>query len=98
VASILTLFAFAGYLIWLNPLLAGISLSIYPMVLILLPRLQQQANKANKRRVDNTRTLSGKIGEAISGIHEIHGNGSYRIENRRYDKMIDKLKTADMTE
>ncbi len=91
VASILTLFAFAGYLIWLNPLLAGISLSIYPMVLILLPRLQQQANKANKRRVDKTRTLSGKIGEAISGIHEIHGNGSYRIENRRYDKMIEKL-------
>ena len=91
VASILTLFAFAGYLIWLNPLLALISLSIYPMVLILLPRLQHQANKANKRRVDTTRTLSGKIGEAITGIHEIHGNGSYRIENRRYDKMIDKL-------
>ena len=91
VASILTLFAFAGYLIWLNPLLAGISLSIYPLVLILLPRLQQQANKANKRRVDKTRTLSGKIGEAISGIHEIHGDGSYRIENRRYDKMIEKL-------
>ena len=91
VASILTLFAFAGYLIWLNPLLAGISLSIYPMVLILLPRLQQQANKANKRRVDTTRTLSGKIGEAISGIHEIHGNGSYRIENRRYGKMIEEL-------
>ncbi len=91
VASVLTLFAFAGYLIWLNPLLAGISLSIYPLVLILLPRLQQQANKANKRRVDTTRTLSGKIGEAISGIHEIQGNGSYRIENRRYDKMIDKL-------
>ena len=91
VASVLTLFAFAGYLIWLNPLLAGISLSIYPLVLILLPRLQQQANKANKRRVDKTRTLSGKIGEAISGIHEIHGNGSFRIENRRYDKMIEKL-------
>ena len=91
VSSILTLFAFAAYLIWLNPLLAGISLSIYPMVLILLPRLQQQANKANKRRVDMTRTLSGKIGEAISGIHEIHGNGSYRIENRRYGKMIEKL-------
>jgi ABC-type multidrug transport system fused ATPase/permease subunit len=91
VTSVLTLFAFAGYLIWLNPLLALISLSIYPMVLILLPKLQNQANKANKRRVDTTRTLSGKIGEAISGIHEIQGNGSYRIENRRYDKMIDKL-------
>ena len=91
VSSFLTLLAFAAYLFWLNPLLAAISLSIYPMVLLLLPRLQNHANKANKSRVDMTRTLSGKIGEAISGIHEIHGNGSYRIENSRYGRMIDKL-------
>ena len=92
VTSLLTLFAFAGYLLWLNPLLAVISLSIYPLVLILLPRLQQRANLANKERVDLTRKLAGKIGEAISGIHEIHGNGSYRIENRKYDKMVESLR------
>jgi ABC-type multidrug transport system fused ATPase/permease subunit len=91
VTNILTLIAFAVYLFLLNPLLALISLSIYPMVLFLLPMLQKRANKANKQRVDVTRTLSGKIGEAISGIHEIHGNGSYRIENRRYDRMVEKL-------
>ena len=92
VTSVLTLFAFAGYLLWLNPLLAVISLSIYPLVLILLPRLQRRANLANKERVDLTRNLAGKIGEAISGIHEIHGNGSYRIENRKYDKMVETLR------
>jgi ABC-type multidrug transport system fused ATPase/permease subunit len=91
VTSLLTLIAFAGYLFWLNPLLAIISLSIYPMVLFLVPMLQNRANRANKQRVDLTRTFSGKIGEAITGIHEIHGNGSYRIENRRYDQMVDKL-------
>jgi len=90
--SVLTLLAFAAYLLWLNPLLAVISLSIYPLVLILLPRIQRRANLANKERVDVTRTLSGKIGEAISGIHEIHGNGSYRIENRKYDKMVEALR------
>ncbi|UCE83634.1 MAG: ABC transporter ATP-binding protein/permease [Deltaproteobacteria bacterium] len=89
--SILTLVAFAVYLFWLNPLLALISLSIYPMVLFLLPRMQNRANRANKRRVDTTRALSSKIGEAITGIHEIHGNGSYRIENRRYSKLIEAL-------
>ena len=89
--SILTLVAFAVYLFWLNPLLALISLSIYPMVLFLLPRMQNRANRANKRRVDTTRTLSSKIGEAITGIHEIHGNGSYRIENRRYSKLVEAL-------
>ncbi|MEJ2428704.1 MAG: ABC transporter ATP-binding protein/permease [Deltaproteobacteria bacterium] len=92
VTSVLTLLAFAGYLFWLNPLLAIISLSIYPLVLILLPRVQSRANQENKKRVDATRTLAGKIGEAISGIHEIHGNGSYRIENRKYDNMVDALR------
>jgi len=97
VTSVLTLFAFAGYLFWLNPLLAAISLSTYPLVLILLPRVQRRANLANKKRVDATRTLSGKIGESISGIHEIHGNGSYRIENRKYDKMVEGLRKIRVT-
>ena len=92
VTSVLTLLAFAGYLFWLNPLLAFISLSIYPLALILLPRLQSRANLENKKRVDATRTLAGKIGEAVSGIHEIHGNGSYRIENRKYDNMVEALR------
>jgi ABC-type multidrug transport system fused ATPase/permease subunit len=92
VTSVLTLLAFAGYLFWLDPLLAVISLSTYPLVLVLLPRIQGRANLENKKRVDATRTLSGKIGEAISGIHEIHGNGSYRIENRKYDNMVEALR------
>ena len=62
VTSFLTLFAFAGYLMWLNPLLAIISLSLYPMVLLLVPMLQNRANRANTRRVDLTRTLSSRVG------------------------------------
>ena len=38
VSNVLTLLAFAGYLFWLNPLLAGVSLSIYPLVLLLVDR------------------------------------------------------------
>jgi ABC-type multidrug transport system fused ATPase/permease subunit len=91
VTSVLTLFAFAGYLLWLNPLLAVISLGVYPMVAVVLPPLQNRANVANKSRVDVTRTLSNRIGEAITGIHEIHGNGSYRVENRRFDDLVDGL-------
>ena len=92
VTNILTLLAFAGYLFWLNPLLAGVSLSIYPMVMIILPHLQKRANQQNKRRVDAGRVLSGKIAESVTGIHEIHSNGAYRIENRKFDQMADKLK------
>ncbi|MFQ6078315.1 MAG: ABC transporter ATP-binding protein/permease [Thermodesulfobacteriota bacterium] len=91
ITSVLTLLAFAGYLFWLNPWLAALSLSIYPMVLIVVPLLQKGANTANKKRVDASRELSSKIAESISGIHEIHGNGAYRIENRKFDSLVDKL-------
>ncbi len=91
VINILTLAAFAGYLIYLNWILALVSLSIYPLVLLIVPLLQKGTNRANKKRVDKTRDMSSKIGETITGIHEIHGNGSYRIENRKFKSLVDKL-------
>jgi len=91
VTNILTLLAFAGYLIWLNWLLGLVSLAIYPVVMFLLPLVQKRANRANKRRVDTTRTLSSKIAESISGIHEIHGNGSYAIESKKFNRIVDQL-------
>lgn len=91
VINILTLLAFAGYLFWLNPLLAGISLSIYPLVVFLVPVLQRRVNEANKRRVDATRKFSDIVQESISGIHEIHGNGAYRLENAKTGQIINQL-------
>lgn len=91
VTSILTLIAFAGYLVWLNPILGFVSLSIYPVVLFLLPLLQKRANTANKKRVDTTRDLASKIAESITGIHEIQSNGAFGIENRKYGDLVDKL-------
>lgn len=92
ITSLLTLLVFAAYLLWLNPILAAVSLSIYPVVLLVIPLLQKKANHANKKRVDATRKYSDIIVEAVSGIHEIQGNGSYQIENRRYDRMVERLR------
>jgi len=91
VSNVLTLLAFAGYLIWLNWYLAVISLSIYPLVLFLVPLLQKYVNRENKKRVDAARKLSSLIAEATTGIHEIQGNGAYHIENRKYDSLVDRL-------
>jgi ABC-type multidrug transport system fused ATPase/permease subunit len=97
VSNILTLLAFAGFLFWLNPLLAAVSLSIYPAAMLLIPFLQKRANIANKARVDQSRVFSGRIAEAISGIHEIHGNGTYRIETRKFNKMVERLRKIRVT-
>jgi ABC-type multidrug transport system fused ATPase/permease subunit len=91
VTNVLTLLAFAVYLFFLNPLLAAVSLSIYPIVVFLVPVLQRGVNRANKKRVDAARQLSSRIAESITGIHEIHGNGAYSIENRKYDSLVDRL-------
>ncbi len=91
VINVLTLVSFAGYLFWLNPLLALVSLSIYPIVVFLLPLLQRKVNRANKKRVEMTRRFSDRVTESVYGIHEIHGNGAYGIETRKYDKLVDRL-------
>jgi ABC-type multidrug transport system fused ATPase/permease subunit len=91
VTNVLTLLAFAVYLFWLNWLLALVSLSIYPIVLFLIPLLQKGVNRANKKRVDAARTFAARIAEAISGIHEIQGNGAYHIENKKYDSLVNRL-------
>lgn len=91
VTNILTLLAFASYLIWLNPLLGIISLSIYPIVVFIVPMVQRGANKANKKRVDTARNMSDKITESVSGIHEVHSNAAYHIENRKFDAIVNKL-------
>ncbi|MBW1982506.1 MAG: ABC transporter ATP-binding protein/permease [Deltaproteobacteria bacterium] len=92
VTNLLTLLGFGAYLFWLNPLLAVISFTIYPFVVFLVPILQKRANEQNKKRIDASRKLSGKIAEAISGVHEIHANGAYRIENQKYDRLVDNLR------
>ena len=91
VTNLLTLLAFAGFLLWLNWQLALVSLSIYPIVVFLVPMLQRRVNRANKKRVDAARNFSSRIAESISGIHEIQGNGAHIIENRKYDTLVDRL-------
>jgi len=97
VTNLLTLAAFAGYLFWLNPLLAAVSFSIYPIVLILVPILQKRVDRYNRKRVDATRSLSSKIGETVGGIHEVKAMGARSLEDRRFASLADRLKDIRIT-
>jgi ABC-type multidrug transport system fused ATPase/permease subunit len=92
VTNLLMLFAFTGYLLWLNPLLAAVTLSIYPVVLLLVPVLQKRVNIYNRKRVDAGRKVSGKVGESVAGIHEIQANGAFSIENKKFNSLVDNLR------
>jgi ABC-type multidrug transport system fused ATPase/permease subunit len=92
VTNLLMLFAFGGYLFWLNPFLAAVTLSIYPAVLLLVPVLQKRVNLYNRKRVDAGRKMSSKIGESIAGMHEIQANGAFAIENKKFENLVHKLR------
>lgn len=93
VINILTLFAFAAYLAHLNFLLAIVSFSIYPIEIIIIPLLQRRFNRFNQHRIDITRSFSNVIGEAISGMHEIHGNAAYQLEGTKLGQFASSLFT-----
>jgi ABC-type multidrug transport system fused ATPase/permease subunit len=97
VSNVLTLLAFAGYLVYLDPLLALVSLSAYPVAMLLLPLLQRRANAANQQRVDLSRDFSGRIAESVSGIHEIHGCGAYRLETDKFGLLVERLRRVRVT-
>jgi len=92
VTNILTLLAFAVYLLWLNPMLAAATLLIYPIVVFIVPILQKRANQANKQRVDLSRSASSQIAESISGVHEIQVHGAYAQENLKFSTLVEQLK------
>ncbi len=90
--NILTLLAFAAYLLWLNTKLAAATLLIYPIVVFVVPILQKRANTANKTRVDLSRSTSSQIAETISGIHEVQVHGAFKEENHKFSDLVDRLK------
>ncbi len=91
ITSILTFLVFLGFMYNLSPLLALLSMSIYPFELIVIPLLQRRYNRLNKKRIKNTRAMGNIVNEAISGIHEVHSNSSYPLEEKRLSSYVDKL-------
>lgn len=93
ISNILTLFAFAVYLLFLNSKLALATLGIYPVVAFLIPYFQKKANRLNKQRVDQSRLLSSQIAESITGVTEINVHGAYKQEKRKFNLLAKTLRT-----
>jgi len=90
-SNILMLLAIGGFLIWLHPLLGVVTLSIYPIALLVVPLVQRGVNTANKKRVDASNRMASRITETISGISEVHAQGSFQTEEQSYNTIVEKL-------
>lgn len=96
VVNILTFFAMAGYMFHLNPLLAGISILIYPVDIAILPLLQKRFNKVNRRKIRRMRDMNAMVAESVTGIHEVHAHGGLPLESKKFSEHIRELFTTNI--
>jgi len=67
------------------------AVALYPFQLIVIPRLQKRVNELSKQRVAVARKLSGRIGETVSGITEVHANDTSHYERAHISQRLGKI-------
>ena len=83
--TLLTILIFMFIQDWMLGLAA---IALYPIQGYIIPKLQGHVNQLGKKRVRNVRVLAEKIGEAVSGIEEVHANdGARRILARFTERL-----------
>jgi putative ABC transport system ATP-binding protein len=67
------------------------AVALYPFQLVVIPRLQKHVNELSKQRVAVARKLSGRIGETVSGITEVHANDTSHYERAHISQRLGKI-------
>jgi len=80
------------FFIFQQDLFLGLAaIALYPFQLIVIPRLQKRVNALSKERVANARKLSGRIGETISGISDVHANDTSQFERANISQRLGRI-------
>ncbi len=74
------LFTYLFFIFQQDMFLGLAAISLYPFQLYVIPKLQKRVNQLAKERVAMVRSLSGRIGETVSGINEVHTNDTSLFE------------------
>jgi ABC-type multidrug transport system fused ATPase/permease subunit len=83
-----TLMVILAFLFIQNPIMAFAAVSLYPLQIYLIPKLQRMVNRLAKRRVRLVRRLSDRIGETVSGVQEIHAHDTARYELAHFTNQL----------
>ncbi|HMB74697.1 MAG TPA: ABC transporter ATP-binding protein, partial [Gammaproteobacteria bacterium] len=80
------------FFIFQQDLFLGIAaIALYPFQLYVIPRLQKRVNQLSKERVATARNLSGRIGETVSGIGDVHANDTTHYERAHISQRLGKI-------
>jgi len=80
------------FFIFNQDLLLGLAaVALYPPQIYFIPKLQNKVNQLAKQRVQAVRHLSDKLGEAISGVSDIHVNDTSHYEKAHVSGRLGKI-------
>jgi putative ABC transport system ATP-binding protein len=86
--TLLTILAFMFIQDWALGLAA---IALYPVQMYAIPKLQMKINLLAKKRVARVRKLSERVGELVSGMHEVHANDTSQYELADFSNRLGKI-------
>ena len=86
-----TLLTYLVFIFQQDMLLGFAAIALYPFQLIVIPQLQKRVNALSRERVAVMRNLSGRIGETISGIEEVHVNDTSHFERANISQRLGRI-------
>ena len=86
-----TLLTYLFFIFQQDVFLGMAAIALYPFQLIVIPKLQKRVNALSKERVAVARNLTGRIGETISGIDEIHTNDTSHYERAHISQRLGRI-------
>ncbi len=67
------------------------AISLYPVQLYVIPKMQARVVALAKRRVREVRQLSDKVGESIGGATEVHAHDTSAYERADISRRLDRI-------
>lgn len=83
-----TLLTILVFMFMQDPVLGLAAISLYPLQIWLIPKLQAKVNRMAKQRVRLVRQLSDRINETAIGLTEIHASGILRHQRADFSARL----------
>jgi len=82
------LLTYLSFIFVQDPWLGLAAISLYPIQIYVIPKLQKKVNVLAKQRVQTVRKLADGVGESVSGITEIHANDTSFFERAKISQRL----------
>jgi len=79
-----TLLTILAFMFVQDPILGLAAIALYPVQILLIPKLQAQVNRLAKARVRQVRVMANRINETVAGVRDIRANDATQYERARF--------------